>query len=538
MKSVDNPGVSARPHAQPGQRYKLTGATGVTATASRLSDISHQLPSGTPVLVAEVRHSDGRARISSPAGWLDSDLLEPISPARPCQRTLEQFRQNHLEIAPGDHYGLDFPISLDMVREFGPEFLTNAFRSAGTILPDNAVTQIVSIQPLDVPGASENAILTVSYAKAEPGIENDLFIKFPPKDVEFKYSLAHMAHGEVSMLHLGRERNLPVRVPFLYFGDYSSLTNNYILITERLRFGEGTIEPAYRKGFDHEVPDIEEHYRTLAKAMASLTAAHKTGLLGHDLESLFPFKGAARDYSFLEDPTPQIDRLIDFIGRIAPQLFITEASNPAFLKTFREDLLYGFAHKDDLLAYLHDKVDYTGMCHPNLNIDNAWFWRNAGGTLQAGLFDWAGAGQMSIAQAMSGMLMMQIPEKHISIVADVHRTYIDEYHRLGGPRLDFDELHFQYKASLFSTALYVIVAWVSDYFFERLTEEEYRDIANRFDDRIGQNGLYQGTVWNDCSLREWLQPVTPVDVSRSIVTRKAEGTGVDGIKSAIQEHEW
>ncbi len=134
---------------------------------------------------------------------------------------------------PGDQHGLDFPISLDMVWEFGPEFLTKAFRSAGTISPDNAVTQIVSIQPLDVPDASENAILTVSYAKAEPGIENDLFIKFPPKDVEFKYSLAHMAHGEVTMLQFARERNLPIRVPYLYFGDYSSLTNNYILITER-----------------------------------------------------------------------------------------------------------------------------------------------------------------------------------------------------------------------------------------------------------------------------------------------------------------
>ncbi len=64
-----------------------------------------------------------------------------------------------------------------------------------------------------------------------------------------------------------------------YFADYCSGTTNYILITERIGYGTAPIEPAYRKGRDHTVPEVGEHYRVLAKAQARLVAAHKTGTL-------------------------------------------------------------------------------------------------------------------------------------------------------------------------------------------------------------------------------------------------------------------
>ena len=349
MKSINSYSLAERPLAQPGHCYMVENRADVSIAPFAGSAVAHHLAPGTAVLAAEVR-ADGRVRISSPGGWIDGSFLKPAEAVRRERRSFEQFQQNHLEAAPGDHYGLEFPISLEMLEEYGAEFLTGAFRAAGTISQDNAVVAIVAIEPLSIPGASENAFMTVAYARPESGLDTDLFVKFPPKDAKFKYSLAHMAHGEVTMLRFARERNLPVKVPHLYFGDHCSHTDNYILITERLRFGEAPVEPAHRKGFDHEVPQIEEHYHVLAKALASVTAAHKTGALGHDLESVFPFKGAARDYVFLEDPTPKVDRMVDFIGRIAPQLFVAEAANPAFLQTFRDDILYGFAHKDAVLA--------------------------------------------------------------------------------------------------------------------------------------------------------------------------------------------
>ncbi len=105
--------------------------------------------------------------------------------------------------------------------------------------------------------------------------------------------------------------------------------------------------------------------------------------------------------------------------------------------------------------------DYTGLCHPNLNIDNAWYWRNGAGELQAGLIDWGGAGQMSIAQAFCGMLMMPDPYMYLELRDDVMATFIAEYAAKGGLLLDPAKLLFQYKAAVFSVAIGIIVTVVA-----------------------------------------------------------------------------
>jgi hypothetical protein len=289
-----------------------------------------------------------------------------------------------------------------------------------------------------------------------------------------------------------------------------------MLVTERIAFGVPPVEPAYRKGRDHLVPDIEGHYRVLAEALARLVAAHKTGAMGFDLEESFPFPRAARDFHLAADPGANIDRLVDFVGRIAPQLFARGAADPEFLKVWRDDLLFGLAHKDAVIAYLHRDVDYTGLCHPNLNVDNAWYWRDATGELQVGLLDWGGVGQMSIAQALSGMLMMPDPDLYPQLRNDVIATFIAEYLRKSGLRLDPDKLLFHYKASVYSTAIATIVAVVVDHLY-RVPEEFYKSMGDRFDSRLQESGLSSAIIWIDNMLREWLEPVTPGDVCRQIV---------------------
>ncbi len=432
------------------------------------------------------------------------------------------FEARHLHVTVGDHYGIDFPFSIAMLSEFGAEFLTAAFRAAGTIAADNSVTEIVALEPLAMKGASENALLTVVYAKNSPELHTKLFVKFPPAAVELKFGLSRMARGEVAMQRLASERNLPVATAKYYFGDHAAATTNYILVTERIAFGVAPIEPAYRKGYDQDVPNVEEHYLVLARALASVVAAHKTGALGHDLETIFPFAQAMRDFHPVADAEGRIDRLIDFIGRIAPQLFAPQATTPAFLAQWREDLLFGLAHKDAVIAYLRQNIDYTGLCHPNLNVDNAWYWRDASGDLQVGLLDWGGAGQMSIAQALSGMMMMPDPDMHIRLVRDVIDSFITEYQRLSGLELNRDELLLQYKASIFSTAIWIILQMLVDG-LSQFSEDEYRTMQDRFDDRLQQNGFSAAIIWIDNMLREWLDGQTPGDACRHIVALEQPG---------------
>jgi len=504
----------------PAARWEVIARKGVAVTADAGGTQQlHHLPAGAVVVCAEQAVDEAgrtRLRIASPAGWVDADALALAPPISVSILDYETFLQRHRQVHPGDHYGLEFPIDLAGLREAGPDFLTRAFRASGAMAADNHVTSIVALDKLDVRGASENGLLELSYARDEPGLENKLFVKFPPADVHHKYGLLRLSDGEIAMARLSRERSLPVHLTRYYFGDYSAHTGNFILITERVAFGTGSIEPAYRKGYDHDVPCIEEHYEVLTRDLARLVGAHKRGDLGHDLEKIFPFATAARDFEPITDPEPRLDRLIDFIGRVAPQLFVTEATRPEFLKKWREDVLFGLEHKDKVLAYLLSNVDYTGLCHINLNVDNAWFWRDEAGALKAGLLDWGGAGQASLAQAISGMLMMPEPEKHISLVNRVIDTFIEECRKQGCPPISRDELHLQYKASVYSTAIFMFITILADT-LQHFPEDYFESMENRMDPRLLESGFYSAVVWIDNMLREWLEDITPGDACRHIV---------------------
>lgn len=450
-------------------------------------------------------------------------MSDPTQMSRPSVPDRETFDKCHLSVMPGDHYGFEFPISVAMLRDWGEAFLTKAFHASGVLSPDNCVREILAIEPVEVQGASERALITVAYAKDEPGLHHELFAKFAPVDADFKYSLARLGSGEVVMQRLSREGRLPVTTAKYYFGDHSAATTNYFLITERIAFGAAPIEPAHRKGYDHEIAELEAHYELLARSLARLVAAHKRGDLGSDIDRLFPFGAAGRDFDPIDDAPARIDRLVTFVSQTAPQLFISEATDPAFLERWRDDLLFGLEHKDVINAYLHRDRDYTGLCHPNLNVDNAWYWRNPEGNLAVGLLDWGGAGQMSVAQALSGMMMMPEPEKYRGLVDLVHAVFVQELSVRCGVTLDPQELRLQHKASLYSTAICTIVSIIVDY-LEMVPKEAWGSMRDRFDPMLVDSGLIAAVIWVDNMLREWRDELTPGDACRQIVARSASDT--------------
>jgi len=501
-----------------GKRYKVEAGGGASVTVDRdaSSPEIHRLPAGTLVVCAEVPAEGGRVRLSSPAGWMNASDLGTADPAPALALDFETFHQRHQQVAPGDAYGLEFPFSLAMLEEFGPDFLTRAFHASGVLSDDNRVTEIISLKPIEVKGASENALLTIAYEKTDPSVSTELFVKMPAAAMERKFALSPMSHGEVEIARLSQKGIVPVETAKYYFSDFCTHTTNYILITGKVAFGVDPVEPAHHKGFDFLVPQAKEHYRVLTQALARLVSAHKTGAMGYDMEELFPYARAARDFWPSADSAEKIDRLVDFIGRIAPHLFVAGGSDPAFLRKWRDDLLFGLANKDRVIAFLHADPDYTGLCHANLNIDNAWYWRDTDGMLRVGLLDWGGAGQMSIGQALSSMLMMPEPEGYVQLVHETIADFIRDYHEGGGILLDAKTLRFHYKASVFSTAIWIIVDYITDMLFQ-FSEEEYASMKDRFDERLTSTGLYGAIIWIDNMLRDWLDDLTPGDACRAIV---------------------
>jgi hypothetical protein len=121
-----------------------------------------------------------------------------------------------------------------------------------------------------------------------------------------------------------------------------------------------------------------------------------------------------------------------------------------------------------------------------MNLDNAWFWKDSRGVLNAGLLDWGSVGQMNLAQGFYGMTCAA-EDGFMNANRDaLLALFVEEYECSGGPRVDLDELTLLYK---FSVAV-LGIAWILD--APTLVENEIPDFAalsGRQDPKLRKNFL-------------------------------------------------
>lgn len=347
----------------------------------------------------------------------------------------------------GDHTGLSFPSHVEAFREAGAEFLTQAFRAFGSIAPENAVARIVSLE--HCPGGSTGAklFMTVEYARPEPDLHTDLFVKFSRDFADERRDRQRWEmQPEVPFAVLCRRPGFPIRVPTPYFADYEAETGTGLLVTERIRYGEGGIEPHRRKCLDHlTMADPLPYYRQVVTALARLCAAHKSGSLAPDIDTRFPFDpvtGSADPIRYDEAGLQaELDFCFDFADR-APQLIPEELRTPEFHAQMARDAFRIRAHEAQIQRYLTGNRDLVALCHWNAHIDNCFFWRDAAEELHCGLIDWGRVGQITFGSILWGGLSAahhDIWDHHID---DLLALFASEYHAHGGPLVTKEELEF------------------------------------------------------------------------------------------------
>lgn len=344
------------------------------------------------------------------------------------------------EWARGDMFGLDLPAHIDALRCGGPAFLTQAFQASGVLHHDNSVAEITRLDEWSLGGTGSKALLSVRYEREEPGLSHDLFVKFSRnfRDKVRDGGRHHMP-PEVQLANLSRNTSFPVAVPKCFFADMESETLTGILITERIFYGEGVVEPHHLKCMDHILPDPFAHYAALVSSLARLAGAHKSGRLGQIVERCFPLDldrlTASRSRFEASLLGKRIGRLAEFILQY-PHLFPPQIANHAFLDQFQSDALLVVERQEEIWRHLYSRPDLIALCHMNANVDNAWFWQEQGGKLQAGLIDWGGVGQMSVASSIWGCIGAAEPETHDLHLDALLDLFVAEYARAGGPALD------------------------------------------------------------------------------------------------------
>ncbi|MCB2060158.1 MAG: hypothetical protein R3E09_05885 [Novosphingobium sp.] len=353
-----------------------------------------------------------------------------------------------IDYVHGDATGLEIPAHADALHAGGAAFLTEAFRTFGSLGADNSVARIARLE--HCPGGSTGAklLMSVEYERPDPALHTELFVKFSRdftdarRDNPGRYEMA----PEVPFAALSRLPGFPISVPTAYFADYHYESGTGLIVTERIGFGEGAIEPHRRKCLDHlTLDDPLPYYRQVVIALARLCAAHKSGRLAPDIDERFPFdpvRGSADPIRYSdEELRAELDYCIDFARR-CPQLLPPEVRSEEFFAQMTRDTWKIREHEAAIQRYLTGNPDFHALCHWNAHIDNCFFWRDESGELHCGLIDWGRVGQLTFGSVLWGGLSAahhSIWDHHLG---ELLETFVREYRDNGGPSITAEELEF------------------------------------------------------------------------------------------------
>lgn len=386
----------------------------------------------------------------------------------------------------GDLLRVPFPATPESLLDLGAVFLTDAFHAAGTLARDNRVLAIAESQEFFGGGMGRKLLLSLTYARDEPGLHTELFAKFPRDFGDpLRALFGPLMEPEVRFALLSRRKGFPITVPKCYFADYHSASQTGLLITERIAYGSGAVEPFQDKCLDYELEEPLGHYRALTRAIARLAGSHRAGHFGAEIDRQFPFAPDRIDIGARIPYTPQqlrqkLDKLRSFAAENRG-LFPGAVGSDELLERFCAEAPLVLEHELEIRRHLNGHADYIALCHWNLNLDNAWFWRDRAGELHAGLLDWGSVAQMNVAQSFYGMTCAAecaFLERHES---ELMRLFVEEYRSSGGPPLDLETF-----AQLVKLSIAVLgIAWILD--APTLIEAQLpaiRDVEDRFDARL------------------------------------------------------
>lgn len=364
------------------------------------------------------------------------------------------------DLVTGDITGVALPAHPEAILGNPEEFLTRAFHAYGSLSLDNAVARVTHCESFAGGNSGKKLALTVEYARAEPGLHDRLFAKFSRHfDDPFRDRRRYELEPEIRLAALSRLPAFPVPVARPYFADFNHESGTGLLVTERIAFGQGAVEPLHPKCKDHLLDNPLEHYRAIVGSLARLAAAHKSRRLSPWIEELFTYDAvaAAADMPILLDEAglcAKVERWAEFVAR-NPRIVPQGLTNPEFFARMERDALDLHRREREVRRFLHEDPDFVALCHWNANIDNAWFWREADGALRCGLLDWGMARQMNVGYSLWGSLSASgsaFLEGHLDALLGHFAAELAVH---GGPLLDPERLalHFDLSVAILGLAL-------------------------------------------------------------------------------------
>jgi len=450
----------------------------------------------------------------------------------------KEMKEKATKVMDGSIYGIPVPPNYKEFEALGATWLTDAFQAAGTLDSDNKVEKILEYKKLPTTtadakgGAGPKMIIKVKYEKPDPSLHTELFVKMPwfadggtkADGVDITQKGAD-AYPEIAFYRYAGPL-CPFKVPKYYFGELCRENTNFVLIIEAIPFGKRGKEafepyeilPLAEKYFDFKLQPRQrtEMYYTIMRAQGRMAAWYQLGYLdripkeamggffsGMQAVGSFPWppklteqqrtakkKGADLIWGFWEELLTR-----------AKRCYAPELTEPNFVTALMNCVKDISSYDRDVTAYFSMFPEYISLQHPNLNADNAFFWWNANGQMDCGIFDWDGAGPNNVCQVMTGSLTgAEAPEQDEH---DVHwlKCFRDEYYRESGIRLDLSEMRRQWHLTYCIYLIHLGMQFNSAVFVQT-PKAEWDTITSLWDERaVGKWNVRCYTFMADLAMK-------------------------------------
>jgi hypothetical protein len=201
----------------------------------------------------------------------------------------------------------------------------------------------------------------------------------------------------------------------------------------------------------------------LVSALGRLVGSHRSGRLPAAVVDRFPVDMQAATVGERISISPdKLNRRLDQFAQFTdtgPGLLPANVRSAQFITRLRSDAPRFLQHEPAVWGRLARDPDYIALCHWNANVDNAWFWRDAGeDVLHCGLMDWGCAGQMNVAMALWGAMSGAETDLWDHHLGELLGLFVAEVRGCGGPDLSVPALHDQIMLYVGTMTL----AWLLD----------------------------------------------------------------------------
>merc|ERR1711988_479311 len=131
----------------------------------------------------------------------------------------------------------------------------------------------------------------------------------------------------------------------------------------------------------------------------------------------------------------KLKNAINFITGTGKAVFPEWARTENYTKKFNEVMMKVNAYTAEMNYWMHMNHDYTALGHMNLNVDNAYFWRDTDGQLDCGVFDWGGMGSSSYGGKLWWWYYCMDYDVFAKSITKFLETFCEDYQAAGGPAL-------------------------------------------------------------------------------------------------------